>query len=594
MNSKFVGKASRLSQRHPMAVLLSAVAVLHVIVNLQFSGPTYTADEIGYLYNALTLSGAKIEAASSYHLGYALFLAPIFALQLGDWATWIGIVFVNTAFLLGALYFVNATLKVILPDEGGRLWAIGLCGIYPAMVAFSGYAFTQPAITFFFALACYALVRDKGSETQNLTVFGLAVGFLYWIHPTALALAVAAILALSFRCYVSRSSVFASALAVALIVTLMLLHKFIAHPALVDAMAPQNAGQQLHYPSIGSVFVQIANLESFARIFMRMSGQFLYLTLATLGLFAVGLFVMLRQVKEEFDVRSHNQIRSSLYAFIILSLLGVAAVSSMMFEAVQANRASHFFYGRYLESLALLPLAIAVIRWPVQAPVIKLISAIALIAFSVATFLVPMHDKVDWNNIQGFWQLGVTGYSVPLGFLVAAATLFGLNYFDRTQQMRIVAALFGLGIFNAQSFHRGEWQGRSAPSELPKLVRDAYPNASCIAYDPGQSKQPWRPTEDKDQHRQNLLDRRIRAYGYYLRDYEFRRMSKTEWRRSCNGPYLSADASSLEKADRVLATEDGFGLMIVGRASKQLSRSYRGITVSDTKKSASAASAPSS
>ncbi|RPG42128.1 MAG: hypothetical protein CBC34_008455 [Hyphomicrobiaceae bacterium TMED74] len=71
-------------------------------------------------------------------------------------------------------------------------------------------------------------------------------------------------------------------------------------------------------------------------------------------------------------------------------------------------------------------------------------------------------------------------------------------------------------------------------------------------------------------------------------------MSKTEWRRSCNGPYLTADASSFEKADRVLATEDGFGLMIVGRASKQLPRSYRGITVSDTKEPASAASAPSS
>ena len=52
--------------------------------------------------------------------------------------------------------------------------------------------------------------------------------------------------------------------------------------------------------------------------------------------------------------------------------------------------------------------------------------------------------------------------------------------------MRFIAARFGLGIFNAQAFHRGEWQGRSAPSELPKLVRDAYPNARYIPYDPGQ------------------------------------------------------------------------------------------------------------
>ena len=101
-----------------------------------------------------------------------------------------------------------------------------------------------------------------------------------------------------------------------------------------------------------------------------------------------------------------------------------------MFDAVQADCASHFLYGRYLDSLAPLPLAVAIIRWSVQAPVIGLISALALIALAVATFFFPMHDKVDWINIQGFWQLGVTGYSVPLGFSVAATTLYGSNYSD--------------------------------------------------------------------------------------------------------------------------------------------------------------------
>ena len=95
-------------------------------------------------------------------------------------------------------------------------------------------------------------------------------------------------------------------------VAMMMLHKFISNSALVDAMSPQNGVRQLHYPIIDSVFVRIANLESFDRTFTRMSDQSLYLTLATLELFAVGLFVMLRHVKDEFDVRSHNQNRSSL------------------------------------------------------------------------------------------------------------------------------------------------------------------------------------------------------------------------------------------------------------------------------------------
>jgi len=583
-----------LGQRHAMKVLFVLVGLLHVLVNLQFSGPTYTADEIGYLYNALTLAGAKIEGASSYHLGYALFLAPVFALQFGDWGTWFTIVLVNTAFVLGTLYCTNATLREVVTDQHNRLWAIGLCGIYPAAVAFSGYAFAQPAISFFFALACYSLIKPGNNNIRDLAIFGSAIGFLYWIHPTAIALAIAATLSLAIRSYARRTELVPAAVAIALMVGLILLHKLVAHPALVDAMTTQNATSQLHYPDMAGVFSQIANIDAFTRIIIRISGQFLYLTLATLGLFAVGLCVMFRQFRENHSAgKPTNDKQNSLYAFIVLSLLGVAAMSAMMFEALKADWASHFFYGRYLETMVFLPFAIGVMTWPARTSHIRNLSAIALALFAVAVLLVSIHDKVDWINVQGFWQLGVSNYNVPLAFLMAAATLYAMNFLERPMQLRIIAALFALGIFKAQAYHHGEWLGRSAPSELPKLVSDAYPDATCIAYDPGRSKAPWRPTEDSKQHTRNLLERRVRAYGYYLRNYEFRRMTIAEWRKSCDGPFLTSDRSLLTDTHTIVAVEEMSGIMVIGRQPFRSTGSYRGVVVASPKKSAHITPSPS-
>lgn len=523
------GKNGAPSWPHAALAISTLVFCAYLAVNWQFSGPTYLTDEIGYLANAAFLTGSRIDAASSYHFGYSLFLLPGFALGLDDRPLWIAVLVTNALIFAAAFALLYRLSGDYHDDPRARTIAVLLCAAYPAYVTISGYAYSQPAFVLVFVAACTVLSEREWRAAPRILGFSLLTGFLYWIHPTGAIAAMAGILVMVLTAVHDRRFAIVSISGILLIVTMVASYRLAFGPWLIAAMTPDGFEPRTHYPGLGETVSALLSFEKLPDLLGRMFGMFTYFYVSTLSVIVVGfVFVFKDAAAGVFTSPQRGDRFSYLHPFLAVSLVGMAAITALSF--VSHDGLEKWMYGRYVEGVTLPFLMIGLLS--LASP--RLIAAVSLIGATLSLILflgwmTTWTTSTNQINLAGFWPfaIGLSDFvlwALVLGGLAAALAAF------LTPRLRVAALL---AVFAGCILFQLQWHSRSFvitsyPSGLHRFISALAPEKRCVGFDYGTI-----------EGQSNVARERFNQLSYYFRNHDYRRMTVSDWLRDCDGFYIT-------------------------------------------------------
>ena len=515
--------------------LLFTVSTLFYLANWNIIGPVYELDEGGYLAKAAALSGRSIDAFSSYYPGYALLLSPAFHFsdlpqEIYQWVKIINALFWG----LSAVLLHQILLKLYGGENSLNITTVSIVTIlYPSNITMAGYAFPSSAITLFVLITLLQFLNTQKSESYSWIKFGLASGVLATLHPMASIISISAvtILSISAKCQ-GKALAAMTAAATALVVYISL--KLGLDAYLLNKMNTGDFPAATHYPTVSQLLMNGEYPELLLSTVTRVMGQVTYFGLATYGFGFIGLLLLLKDVLHHaprfFD--PINQILATSF----LAFAGIASVSSLMFAAGSYGRLDHWMYGRYLEGIILLPLAIGIMQWKPK----TFFKCVLLIVFSVLIFSLLAPSKlgqVQNINALGLWQPFANSHSPDLdrvsdtllkwgaGALLIAATFF-LNKWRISRSIVLALCFLGTALLHIKH-HENEQPMFVAPkykiAEVMHLLREP---GDCINFDFKSVGMPsWL------------------VFGFYLSEFKFGRFAIGDEKHSCNEVILSPAAS---------------------------------------------------
>lgn len=545
----------------PFLALLAAS--IYWFANRSIDGPAYQQDEIGYLINAAFLSGHVVDGFSSYHAGFSILLAPLFLLLNTPEQVWEGVKVVNALLWSGSLIALAVLLEKYVPEATGRqrLVALVIAAAYPAWSSMAGYAFSQSAFVFFFMLAVLAYARWRSSRPLSIVPHSLLVAYLFWIHPTALGVIVASVAAVGLASWKERR-VAALFLHVVLVAILVAAYKLGVQPWMADQMTPPGYQPRVHYPELETVMERLGSYGFWRDWILVMIGQFSYLSIATLGAFIFAMDALWRRVLSDYrdEERALTGEASGVAIFLIASVIGVMMITSTLFASQPAGpgAADEWFYGRYVEGVTLPLLAIGIVAQRRKQLVLGTAVGIAIFGL-VLERLVADGTEINLVNIQAFWPKSLMpNGSFDTWFLVGAI-IVGLSWLSWTP-LWLVAMLscYMISAHAQYEWHKSIVSGYSRPTSMIEFVRANFQPGACVGFDP------VLPGVASLQ-----MEERIRLYSFYLSDYAYRRMAKSDWIRDCDGPLFTYSRAELpiESQVRITGLELGTGLLLLTKGS---------------------------
>jgi hypothetical protein len=344
-----------------------ALVFIHLLSGMQMEHPIVLADEVGYLGNARYLAGTThlpdMRGCQFYHFGYSLILLPAFWLFTEPVSTYKAAIAIN-ALLVSTLYFPLYWILGSFLDVPGRTarWIAFTCCLYPSLILYSNFAWSENAFVPFYAWAIALFGRYLGSPSpRDAVLFGFLAGFLYTIHPRALPVLVIVLVYLSVLGLLKvlpRREVLLSATAMGLVFGLT--------RALNEHLKATGWGGGGEF-SATKLAGRLLPGSDFPLLVERASGQLLYLAQATHGLFLLGLIgvigLILARMGPEGPRRVLADPRTGVPIFTLITAAGVffASCSSKLYSihGWHGIRATEFIHGRYNEALAVVLVALA-------------------------------------------------------------------------------------------------------------------------------------------------------------------------------------------------------------------------------------------
>ena len=538
----------------------------YTILNWRFTGPTYLTDEIGYLSNAAFLAGRDIDAGSSYHFGYSLFLLPSFAIFSDPATIWKSVILTNSALFASAFSVLYGIAGRFNTNRNQCIVATLLCAAYPAYPSISGYAFSQASFVLVFLLAARMFLASEFRRISDGFLFGMLTGFLYWVHPTALPVALAAVLTLAVGTIRIKRSIPPALTGVAVMVAMISTYQMHLHPLILEAMTPDGYNALTHYPSIEETTKFLRSIPAFFDFTTRVLGSISYLLIGTLFLFAAGM-VTVGKFAVLGVLRKQDTSKTLFCIFVGLSALGLLCATAATFNLGFIGT-PYWIYGRYVEGVVLPLLLISMLATSNRTP--QLLIAVGVLTAFMILFSVWGHDRrtVNLINTSAFWPFVFSKYwGMYVWFAIGAGVSLAVTMFATRWRKFLMLGLFSVSIVMQLEWHKSSHRATSTPSGIPILASDILPDNTCIGIDRGSA-----PAGDiKARERFNL-------YTYYLQNYVYRRMAPSFWMKNCDGLYLSY--RSMEEMEDYggipLAREMETGMVIYAKAApSNLRTSYR-------------------
>lgn len=533
-----------------------------LFVSWSFSGPAYLEDEIGYLASAAFFAGHRIDAASSYHVGYSLLIAPAFLLS-DPYVVWKGVLTINAILWAASFAILHSILRRLLPNASGSrlLTATLISALYPTWIVSSGYALATTAFVVVFLASVLALFFWLPNSPWSLTPHSALVGYLYWVHPTGAAVALASVLAISFEAYRRRN---AKSLCwhVVLIAGFIIGYNWGIRDWIANSVTPPGYIPHFHYPSLTSALRTVLTWHGSAVYLTILAGQFAYFIVASFGMAFVGTMFCAQQLMNISDRDVHDTDRRNARAvslFIGVAPLCVMALGAMSFFQWDHFEGDFWIYGRYLEGviLPLLAIGLAVFRADAKFAILSIaVIAAGLLLEAVA----PSGAQPNIVNTVSFWpQYLAKGHGFFVWMLIGAIAIVAIARFGRKLAVGLITLAFPLAIYHQAIWHEWILTDFSSPSSLVKIIRTNFVPGTCVGVDP--SLPPDATLFQTERYHLN---------AYYLFNYGYRRMSPAEWIGQCDGPYLTYNPSSLlaNGHARLVAREIRSNLVLVQRSDR--------------------------
>jgi len=544
-----------------------------------YTGPAYLSDEIGYLGHAALLAGYRLDASAcmSWHAGYSLLLTPLFRIFSGPEQIWQAVMVLNAALWAVSFLILMRLVDRFFPDHAPahRISAVVVAMLYPTWLAMSGYALATTAIVLVFLLSVLSALSIDLRRAWSVVPHSLAVGFLYWVHPTGLAVVLASTLALavfSFRKRQFVPLVVHIALAGALIVAYDAgIHEWLRRAASALNELPSVA----HYSSAAQITPYLVKPGFWIGTAVGALGQVSYLVISSFGLAFLGFVRFIRLARDHSLAGSQDSPQRGgaiRYAslFVVLSMAGVILMGAASLSRGGNTNVVDWIHGRYAEGVLLPFLAFGFLascrRWWLPLLAGGLVGCGALLNVTAHT---------GWyNNIVNtisFWpQYLIT--KAPNYLVWMAIGALGVVAFQVARQLGRLGRLGRLGKIVAlvllacacvlsgvhiARFHQSYLADYAKPTGLVDIVRTNFETGSCVGFNP------------KVPAGASVLQKdRYKLFIFYLYDYACRRMSVSDWLDSCDGPLFTYDINQLQDIPGVvlLGQEMRSGLYLVAKS----------------------------
>jgi hypothetical protein len=543
-----------------------AIGCVYLAVSWHTPGPVYLRDEIGYLANAAFLTNHRIDAASSYHAGYSLLIAPAFVFS-DPRIVWKGVLTINAIMWAANFTMLYAILRRLLAraHTSHLLMTTILTALYPTWIISSGYALATTAFAAVFLAGILALFLWSRDNPLSILPHSLLVGYLYWVHPTGAAVVVVSVLAVALAAWRWRDAR-PLLLHAALVAALVLAYQRGVHPWIAASMTPSGYMPDFYYPTLSSALETLLTWRGFTVFVTLLAGHFAYFIVGSFGLALAGLLFCAHQVlsTSNEDGRSATDENVRAVYFLVgmapISIIPLGAISFFQYDRLQGD---FWIYGRYLDGaiLPVLAIGLAVFRTDIRLAA----SSIFLIAAGLLlTAMVPPGVEHDISDTVSFWpqylgrSAGFFAWMLFGAIAVAAVARYG-----RRLAIGLMVLSFPVAVYHQTVWHDWVVANLAVPSSLVDTIRNTVAPGTCVGVNPAL---PDGATL--------FQATRYRLNSFYLFDYGYRRMSPTEWLEQCDGPYLSYEVPGLEKTGsaRRVAEDPKSGLLLLQKADRPSTR----------------------
>lgn len=544
-----------------IGVLCVLVTTCYLSLNWQFTGPTYLGDEIGYLSNAAYFAGSRIDGSSSYHFGYSLFLVPSFLLFTDTAAIWKAVLVTNALIFSVAFSVLYLIGESLCSNRSLRLLFVLLVAAYPAYPIMSGYAYSQPAFVLVFLLCCLTVMRFARTSYRGQLMLGGLVGFLYWVHPTALAVAVATALVGGIAAIADRRTLGPTIACLFIAGLMIVVYKLVLHPSVMDAMTPDGFAVKEHYPSIMNRLLVLLDPSGAVEFLTRFVGQISYFIISTLSIVTVGCFAMANRFAAGLKRGVLLDDNGALTLFVWLSFLLLLCMTATSFTKDHGAALNTWFYGRYAEG-AFAPLLFFSLLHHMDRRANIVVSTSVIILFIILfSFSGFARTYLNLINVSAFWPALLPDIDgVPWWFSIGALGCAIAVLVPQPVRIVLLVVSF-VACINAQiGWHHGSFRATSTPTGLKSFVRDNLALGSCIGIG----------SYPKDRYSYSARER-FNLYSFYFHDYRYQRMTPQDWFDNCDGFYLTyQDAAKLSSLGAVqLGMEAQNGLSVYAKSWPQ-------------------------
>lgn len=443
-----------------------SLVIIQIFFNWELQSPSVFPDEITQLGHARYLAGGNhvfLFNEPLAHFGYSLFLVPLFWLFSNPFIIFKGVVILN-AFLMSSLYFpiyyiihnIFSTKKNI-----SLLITLTTC-IYPAFFFYSKVSWAENILIPLYAttvVLLYLFLKHKSYLSAIL--FGVSVGFLYMLHVRILPIIIISILYLIFLVILK--------ILPKLKVLLSLL--FIGIFCFVTKVV-MNYLVSVGYEKVNEIskIEKLFNIFDISDFIIGAVGQLWYLSVATYGLFIIGLFYIIYYLYQKIRCNFKQAFKNNKFVVLLFILLtSFASFMTSVLFMTNSNRIDQLIYGRYNETFISIFIALTLISFYHKKNnkkhyIFTIISlfVLTMVLYSKNDMLIdvsrrlspiPIPSLIIWRDIFDFnhiliWPILL--FSVAIFIILIKR--FSNNFLSGTYILIVFFMLINL--YNAVSFNR--------------------------------------------------------------------------------------------------------------------------------------------
>jgi len=396
---------------------------LHLLQLPSMHAPTALNDELTYLGFARFFSGTAAlpnEPGSAFGaFGYSLLIAPAFWCSHSFSVVYKVVLLIN-ALLMSSCYFLlyRIAVRVFGASRSAAIIGAFVCAAYPSFLLFSDFAISENAFIPAFLLFCLVSFDSLHRPSLPLGIgFGALAGFLYMLHARSLG-----ILALSLLLQIyavrrrwSNVTVLCGfvASAVVVIAGTRFVAPFLIHQTGLVELTP------------GWTILRTLSPAGVWHAAVAFSGQVLYNSVASCGLFPLGLLAALARVRNGFRTNCDNQEQRTqvLMAFWSIAAISVMAVSALFLAAIDPtlDRPDFIVNGRYGEGVTAVFMLVGVLEL-LRGDVVGLSKYRVGNVISIVVLMCIIVVTPDWRNTN--WLQG-PGPRIGMFSLMSMLRLLG-------------------------------------------------------------------------------------------------------------------------------------------------------------------------